>query len=77
MSLTSKVALGGSIVFACGMIYYVHYKQYSDRQQLHQGVIRDIERRQRRKTENLLNLQKQIDLAKELRMQELNSDDVT
>lgn len=37
------------------------------RQKLHQGVIRDIERQQRRKVENTYNLQQQIDLTSILR----------
>ncbi|KYM92797.1 hypothetical protein ALC53_00734 [Atta colombica] len=41
------------------------------RQQLHLGVIRDIERQERRKAENVYILQQQTELAKELRRQEL------
>lgn len=37
------------------------------REQLHLGVIRDIERRERRKAENVYVLQQQAELAKELR----------
>lgn len=37
------------------------------RQQLHLGVIRDIEQRERRKAENLYVLQQQVELAKEVR----------
>lgn len=36
---------------------------------MHKGVLRDMETRQRRKTENLYSLQKQIDLTKELKKQ--------
>lgn len=39
------------------------------RKKLHEGVIRDIERQQRRKAENLYNLQQQIDLTKQLQNQ--------
>ncbi|XP_050305123.1 uncharacterized protein LOC126742514 [Anthonomus grandis grandis] len=70
MSLASKVTLASATVFALGTIGYVHYKQHSDREELHQGVLNDIERRQMRKTENLYILQKQSDLAKELRKAE-------
>jgi len=37
------------------------------RKQLHLGVIRDFERRERRKAENVYILQQQAELAKELR----------
>lgn len=36
---------------------------------MHKGVLRDMEARQRRKTENMYTLQKQIDLTKELKKQ--------
>jgi hypothetical protein len=45
-------------------------KNVNFRQQLHQGVLTDMERRQRRKQENLYVLQQQIDLAKEIRKEE-------
>ncbi|ENN75498.1 uncharacterized protein LOC109539573 isoform X3 [Dendroctonus ponderosae] len=76
MSLASKLTLFGASAFALGIIGHVHYKQYLDRDQLHQGVLNDIERRQRRKAENLYNLQKQLDLAKDLRVSESQSPDV-
>ncbi|XP_044743806.1 protein PET117 homolog, mitochondrial [Chrysoperla carnea] len=67
MSLTSKVTLGLSFVTSASIVGYVHYKQYYDRQQLHEGVIKDVERQQKRKTENIYNLQKQSDLTKQLK----------
>lgn len=36
-------------------------------QNLHKGVIRDVERQKRRQAENLYMLQQQIDLTKELK----------
>lgn len=47
------------------------------RRKLHEGVIRDIERQQRRKAENLYNLQQQIDLTKQLQTQYENNKDIT
>lgn len=47
------------------------------RDKLHQGVLNDIERRQRRKAENVYNLQKQLDMAKDLRKAESSSNDLT
>jgi len=73
MSLVSKVTLVSATAFSVGIISYVHFKQYSDRELLHRGVLDDIERRQRRKTENLYNLQKQIDLTRDLNVAEERS----
>ncbi|XP_059478548.1 protein PET117 homolog, mitochondrial [Neocloeon triangulifer] len=67
MSIAAKATLALSIAISGGIVFYVHYKQNMDRELLHEGVLRDIERQQRRKTENLYVLQKQIDLTKELR----------
>lgn len=39
---------------------------------MHKGVVRDLEARHKRKTENILLLQKQIDLTKELKEQASN-----
>ncbi|XP_069671456.1 protein PET117 homolog, mitochondrial isoform X2 [Periplaneta americana] len=70
MSLVSKAAFATATVVSVGIISYVHYKQHLDRQRLHDGVIRDVERQQKRRTENLYLLQQQIDLAKQLRKRE-------
>ncbi|GLV32851.1 uncharacterized protein CBL_00442 [Carabus blaptoides fortunei] len=66
MSLTSKLVLGAACAFSCGIIGYVHFKQKIDREKLHEGVIRDLERQQKRKTENIYVLQQQIELTKQL-----------
>lgn len=58
-------------------LLYLLPKYIFYREQLHQGVLNDIERRQRRKAENLYNLQKQIDLTKELKKSQYDSSDVT
>ncbi|KDR13972.1 hypothetical protein L798_11930 [Zootermopsis nevadensis] len=70
MSYTSKIALGAAITVSVGTISYVHYKQHLDRNRLHDGVIRDVERQQRRKTENIYLLQQQIELTKQLKKSE-------
>ena len=44
-----------------------NYKQHLDREKLHDGVIKDVERQQRRKMENLYILQQQIELTKQLK----------
>ncbi|KAH0949741.1 hypothetical protein HN011_003348 [Eciton burchellii] len=70
MSIASKTTFVLCCVASVGIIYYVHYKQDYDRQQLHLGVIRDIERQQRRKAENIYILEQQAELTRELRKQE-------
>lgn len=40
------------------------------RDKLHEGVLRDVQRQEMRKRENLYNLQRQIDLTKELKRRE-------
>uniref|UniRef100_A0A1A9ZFK1 Protein PET117 homolog, mitochondrial n=1 Tax=Glossina pallidipes TaxID=7398 RepID=A0A1A9ZFK1_GLOPL len=67
MSLTSKLTLAASVVTTACIIGYVHLKQATDQENLHEGVLRDIERQQRRKLENTYTLQKQIDLTKQLK----------
>ncbi|PSN52360.1 hypothetical protein C0J52_06717 [Blattella germanica] len=70
MSYTSKIVLMSATATSIGIIGYVHYKQQMDREKLHEGVIKDVERQQRRKTENLYFLQQQIDLTKQLKKHE-------
>ncbi|EFN83763.1 protein PET117 homolog, mitochondrial-like [Harpegnathos saltator] len=67
MSIAAKVTFVSCCCVSFGIIAYVHYKQSYDRQQLHLGVVRDIERQERRKAENVYILQQQIELTKELR----------
>lgn len=66
MSTMAKVCLAGSVAVSLGIVFYVHYKQEVDRLQLHEGVIKDLERQRMRQIENLTILQKQKDLAKHL-----------
>ncbi|XP_011882690.1 PREDICTED: protein PET117 homolog, mitochondrial [Vollenhovia emeryi] len=74
MSSVSKVTFGLCCMSSVGIIGYVHFKQSYDREQLHLGVIRDIERRERRKAENVYILQQQAELTKELRRGEALSE---
>ena len=46
-------------------IYYSHWKQEDDRQQLRQGIVKDLQRQQMKKTENIFRLQQQIDLTRQ------------
>uniref|UniRef100_A0A1Q3FGR5 Protein pet117 log mitochondrial n=1 Tax=Culex tarsalis TaxID=7177 RepID=A0A1Q3FGR5_CULTA len=72
MSATSKVVFLGACAVSVGTIGYVHFRQISDRAKLHEGVIRDIQRQQQRKIENIYNLQQQNELTRQLK-QELES----
>lgn len=70
MSVPSKLVLGAAVTTSVGIISYVHYKQHLDRDRLHDGVIRDVQRQQRRKMENMYLLQQQIELTKQLKKSE-------
>ncbi|KAF4097799.1 protein PET117 homolog, mitochondrial [Onychostoma macrolepis] len=65
MSKTSKVVLGLSIVLTISTVAGVHIKQNWDRKRLRDGVLRDLERVER-KRENLRTLEEQIQLTREL-----------
>ncbi|XP_076841149.1 protein PET117 homolog, mitochondrial [Brachyhypopomus gauderio] len=65
MSTVSKVVLGISVVLTVGTVVGVHIKQSWDRERLHEGVLRDLERLER-KRENLRALEEQIHLTKAL-----------
>ena len=67
MSAPAKLTLIVACAVSAGIIGYVHFKQTTDRQKLHEGVLKDIERQQRRKLENTYVLQQQIDLTKKLK----------
>ncbi|CAH4017883.1 unnamed protein product [Pieris brassicae] len=66
-STASKLVLGVSCIISTGIVAYVHVKQQIDRERMHDGVIRDTERQQRRKIENLYILEKQKELTKQLK----------
>uniref|UniRef100_A0A8C7WXL4 PET117 cytochrome c oxidase chaperone n=1 Tax=Oryzias sinensis TaxID=183150 RepID=A0A8C7WXL4_9TELE len=65
MSVTSKVVLGVSVVLTLSTVGTVHLKQAWDRERLHQGVVRDLERLERKK-ENLRLLEQQKVLTRHL-----------
>lgn len=51
MSTKSKIALGTAAVSAVAMISFIHLKQEWEREKLHQGVIKDMERQRLKKHE--------------------------
>ncbi|XP_060919352.1 protein PET117 homolog, mitochondrial [Labrus mixtus] len=65
MSTASKVVLGVSVVLTLSTVAGVHLKQTWDRQRLHEGVVRDLERLERKK-ENLRLLEEQRSLTRQL-----------
>nr|XP_020475921.1 protein PET117 homolog, mitochondrial [Monopterus albus] len=65
MSTASKVVLGVSVVLTLSTVAAVHLKQGWDRQRLHTGVLRDLERLERKK-ENLRLLEEQRILTRHL-----------
>ncbi|XP_003411451.1 protein PET117 homolog, mitochondrial [Loxodonta africana] len=65
MSRSSKAVLGLSVLLTAATVVGVHLKQRQDQQRLRDGVIRDIER-QNRKKENIRLLAEQIVLTEQL-----------
>ena len=63
MSLTSKITFALSVASSGGIIGYVHLKQQFDRDRMKEGVLRDIEQQQMRKTQNLYMIEQQKTLA--------------
>ncbi|XP_033208743.1 protein PET117 homolog, mitochondrial [Belonocnema kinseyi] len=73
MSLVSKATFALSCISTVSIVFYVHYRQQLDKEQIHLGVIRDQERQELRKKENLYLLQQQIALGDELRKEQLKN----
>ena len=71
-SLGSKLFLVASIAVTGGIVYFVHKSQVDDRTRLHQGIVKDLERQQMKKIENLKRLQDQQDLEKMYRQRSDN-----
>ncbi|XP_038144160.1 protein PET117 homolog, mitochondrial [Cyprinodon tularosa] len=65
MSTASKVVLTVSVVLTLSTVAWVHLKQAWDRERLREGVVRDLERLQR-KRENLRLLEEQQVLTRQL-----------
>ncbi|XP_023120014.1 protein PET117 homolog, mitochondrial [Amphiprion ocellaris] len=68
MSTASKAVLGISVVLTLSTVAAVHFKQSWDRQRLHEGVVRDLERLERKK-ENLKLLEEQRILTRQLEVE--------
>ncbi|KAK7747627.1 hypothetical protein SLS62_009038 [Diatrype stigma] len=64
MSRASQLTLAGTSLFAAGTILFVHFQQKSEKQAMHQGVVRDMEQ-QRIKRERQLDFDVQKALEEE------------
>ncbi|XP_069024015.1 protein PET117 homolog, mitochondrial [Embiotoca jacksoni] len=73
MSAASKVVLGVSVVLTLSTVAAVHLNQAWERQRLHQGVVRDLERLARRQ-ENQRLLEEQRTLTRQLEEERLRSE---
>ncbi|PVU89542.1 hypothetical protein BB559_005052 [Furculomyces boomerangus] len=65
MSTKAKLTLLGSTVFAVTTIWFVHRIQNQEKEIMHQGVIRDEERK-KNKQKNILEYKEQKELYAEL-----------
>lgn len=70
MSILARFTFGGCVIVSVGIVGYVHYRQQEERQKMHEGVVRDIERQHMRKSQNFALLQNQIDLTKRLKAEQ-------
>lgn len=66
-SLGSKIFLVGSCALTGGIIWMVHKSQVDDRAALRQGIVRDLERQEKKKVANLHKLQEQQEIEKSYR----------
>jgi len=66
-SLGSKIFLVGSCALTGGTIWMVHKSQVDDRAALRQGIVRDLERQEKKKVANLHKLQEQQEIEKSYR----------
>ena len=69
MSTASKITLIGACISSVGIIAFVHWSQQDDRRRLRQGVVKDLER-QERKRQNLEDLKEQQRLQQYFKQKE-------
>ncbi|XP_074753553.1 protein PET117 homolog, mitochondrial [Athene noctua] len=65
MSRRSRAVLAASALLSAATVVAVHVQQRRERERLHSGVLRDLER-QNQKKENIRLLEEQIALTKQL-----------
>ncbi|KAM8809401.1 protein PET117 homolog, mitochondrial [Eudromia elegans] len=66
MSRASRAALAASLLLSAATVAAVHIQQRLERERLHRGVLRDLERLSQ-KEENIRRLEEQISLTKQLK----------
>ncbi|XWW93255.1 hypothetical protein V2A60_001187 [Cordyceps javanica] len=69
MSRASKLTLLGTSLFAAGTIVFVHFQQKSEKQAMHEGVLRDMEQ-QRIKRERQLDFDMQKALEEDYKREQ-------
>jgi len=74
-SFGSKLFLLASFAASGGIVYFVHKSQRDDRAALHQGIVRDLDRQQQKKIQNLKRLQDQQELEAAYRRREAEAKD--
>ncbi|EEB11993.1 protein PET117, putative [Pediculus humanus corporis] len=70
MSLASKITLGLACTLTAGIIVFVNAKDWIDKKNMHKGVLKDVERQQKKKIENLYWLEKQVEMTKILKQKQ-------
>lgn len=55
MSTTSKLVFGLSCIVSTAIIGFVHFQQQDDLVKLHEGVLKDIERQEHRRSQLEIN----------------------
>ncbi|KAL7920795.1 hypothetical protein ACQKWADRAFT_314513 [Trichoderma austrokoningii] len=74
MSQASRIALATTSTFTCGMIAWVHFRQREEKNTMHQGVVRDMERQRIKKERELdFDLQRQLEAEYKLEQNVHNS----
>ena len=64
-SVGAKITLGAACSVAAAIVVMVHQMQIADRKRLREGVIRDLERQEKKKR-NIQELEEQIELQGKL-----------
>ncbi|KAH7262740.1 related to cytochrome c oxidase assembly factor [Fusarium torulosum] len=75
MSQASKLTLLGTSLLAVGTVFAVHFQQKSEKEAMHEGVVRDMEQ-QRIKRERQLDFDMQKQLEAEFKREQTVHDSI-